>query len=78
MTAEKKIIYEVPEFTGENVPISVVAKVMKKDAQFIREALKRELLPIGTALKKEGNSQYDYYVSPRLLWEYTGYVYRGR
>ncbi len=71
------MIYQVPEFSGENIPVTVVAKIMKKDQQFIRQAMIKGILPIGTAFKKEGSSQYDFYISPKLLWEYTGYVYRG-
>ena len=33
------------------------------------------ILPIGSVFKKEGSSQYDYYISPKLFWEYTGCVY---
>lgn len=67
----------VPELTGRNVSVGVVAKVMGKDKQFVRQGMIRGVLPIGTAFKKEGPNQYDYYVSPRLLWEYTGFIHRG-
>ena len=30
---EKKVWLEVPRFTGENVPVNVAARVMKKDPQ---------------------------------------------
>ena len=30
---EKKVWLEVPKFTGENVPVNVAARVMKKDQQ---------------------------------------------
>lgn len=73
-----KIIYQaVPEFTGRNVPVSVVAKVMGKDKQFVRQGMIHGVLPIGSVFKKEGSNQYDYYVSPKLLWEFTGFIYRG-
>jgi hypothetical protein len=64
-------------WSGRNVPVKDVARIMKKDEQFIRLALQSELLPIGFAMKKGNSSQYDYYVSPKLLYEYTGYVYSG-
>lgn len=36
-----KVIYQVvPEFTGRNVPVSVVAKVMRKDKQFVRQGVR--------------------------------------
>ncbi len=63
------------EFTGANVPIAVVAKIMKKDKQFVRIGIQEHWLPIGVAYKKEGSGEYSYYVSPKKLYEYTGYVY---
>ena len=72
-----KIYLEIPEFSGENVPVTVAARVMKKDPQFIRQGIILGFLKIGVAFKKDGSSQYDYYISPRKLWEETGYVYNG-
>ncbi len=74
---DKRVYLEIPEFTGGNVPISVVANVMKKDPQFVRQGIVQGLLPFGVAFKKEGSSQYDYYVSPMKLWQETGYIYKG-
>lgn len=67
---------EPPEFTGEAVPVTLAAEIMGKDPQFVRLALIRGLLPIGMAMKiDEDNNRYNYYISPKLFWEYTGYVY---
>lgn len=74
---EKRVYLEVPEFSGENVPISVVASVMKKDPQFVRQGIIQGRLTFGVAFKKEGSDQYDYYVSPLKLWQETGFVYKG-
>lgn len=63
------------KFTGEGIPVVEAAKIMKKDQQFIRQAMVKGILPIGTAFKKEGSNQYDYYISPKLFYEFTGYVY---
>ena len=77
-----KIYYDVPEFDGKNVPIKEVAKLMGKDQQFIRQGIIKGILPIGVAFKKsisdnsKESSQYDFYVSPILLWEYTGILYK--
>jgi len=62
-------------FSGANVPIAEVAKIMKKDKQFIRIGIQENWLPIGVAYKKEGSNEYSYYVSPKKLYEYTGYIY---
>ncbi len=57
--------------TGENIPIQEAARIMKKTEQFIRVCLQRGLLPFGTATKL--SSQWTYYISPKLFYEYTGY-----
>lgn len=78
-------IDKIQEFNGKNVPVKEVAKLMGKDQQFIRQGIIRGLLPIGTAFKKKitdtkwneekESTQYDFYISPKLLWEYTGIIY---
>lgn len=64
------------EFDGKNVPIAVVASVLGLDNQSVRQAMIKNYLPIGFAFKKEGSSQYTYYVSPKKLYEFTGYLHR--
>ncbi len=61
------------EFDGRNIPVADAAKIMEKDQQFIRQAMINKLLPIGLAYKKEGSTQYDFYISPKLFYEYKGY-----
>lgn len=65
-------------FDGKNIPVLEAAKIMGKDQQFIRQAMINKLLPIGLAYKKEGSTQYDFYISPKLFYEYTGYIYDER
>ena len=84
---DNKVYYEVPEFNGKNVPVKEAARLMGKDQQFIRQGIIRGILPIGVAFKKtivdqkwneeKESSQYDFYISPKLLWEYTGIIYRN-
>lgn len=50
-------------FSGKNVPINTVAKIMAKEAGYIRQAMADGKLPLGIAYMKEGSSQYDYYIS---------------
>ena len=65
---------EKRDYGGRNVPVNVAARIMGKSPQFIRIGLQRGILPIGRALKtNDRNEQYDYYISPRLLAEFTGY-----
>lgn len=64
---------EKRDYGGRNVPVNVAARIMGKSPQFIRIGLQRGILPIGRALKtNDRNEQYDYYISPRLLAEFTG------
>ena len=62
---EKKLYVILPQFTGENVPITTAARIMRKDQQFIRQGIIQGILPFGVTFKKEGSSQYDYYISPQ-------------
>ncbi|MFQ9516029.1 MAG: hypothetical protein ACLRZ9_09400 [Eubacterium sp.] len=87
VTSKYKIfkLYEMPKFTGKNVPVKDAAKLMGKDQQFIRQGIIKGILPIGIAFKKtivdtkwnetKESTQYDFYISPKLLWEYTGIIY---
>lgn len=62
-------------FDGANIPVTEAARIMKKDAMFIRIGLRNGSLPFGCALKtNEQNEQFDYYISPKKFYEYTGYV----
>ena len=74
---EKRVYLEIPEFTGENVPVAVAAKVLEKGPQYIRQGIIQGFLTFGVAFKKEGSSQYDYYISPMKFWQETGYVFKG-
>jgi hypothetical protein len=72
-----EIIYSVPEFPAENVPVTLAASILGKDQMFIREAMKRGIIDLGVCYQKEGSSQYDIYISPFKLWQLSGYVYKG-
>ncbi|WP_281782809.1 hypothetical protein [Veillonella parvula] len=59
-------------YTGNNVTVLEASKIMKKSPQYIRQGIKTGLLPIGKAIKIDGSSKYTYYISPKLLKDYTG------
>lgn len=76
------------EFAKGSVPVSVAAKVYGKDASWIRAGVVAGWLPIGTATRngeqvtkiEEINSRYgriNFYISPKKLYEETGYIWRG-
>jgi hypothetical protein len=71
-----------------SVPVAIVAKVYGKDATWVRAGIIAGWLPIGKATRKgklitkleEINSKYgriNFYISPKLLLEETGYEWRG-
>ena len=43
--------------------------------EFVRQAMIEGLLPIGVAFRKKGSSQYDFYISPKLLYDFTGFFF---
>ena len=75
-------------FSQGSVPIAVVARVYGKDASWVRAGIIAGWLPIGKATRKgslvtdvsEINSKLgriNFYISPKLLYEETGYVWKG-
>ena len=76
------------DLSSGNVPISIAAKVYGKDPCWVRAGIINGWLPIGNATRngklitsvEEMNSKYgriNYYISPKLLYEHTGYVWNG-
>lgn len=76
-------------FKQGSVPVSVAAKVYGKDANWVRAGIIFGWLPIGTATRKgkpiksldQQSSKYgriNYYISPKLLYEQTGFVWEGQ
>lgn len=75
-------------FANGSVPVLVAARVYGKDASWIRAGIIAGWLPIGKATRngklvtsiEEMDSKYgriNFYISPKLLWEETGYVWKG-
>lgn len=71
-----------------SVPVKIVAKVYGKDAAWVRAGIIAGWLPIGKAIRNGQeirsvnsiNSKYgriNYYISPKLLFEHTGYEWKG-
>ena len=72
-----------------SVPVSVAAMVYGKDATWVRAGIIAGWLPIGEATRngvkitsiEQMNSKdgrINYYISPKLLYEQTGYVWEGK
>lgn len=76
------------EFPLGSVPVAVAAKVYGKDPSWVRAGIISGYLSIGFAVRngKQVTSLLDmcgecgrinYYISPKLLYEDTGYVWDG-
>jgi hypothetical protein len=76
------------EFIAGSVPVSVAARVYGKDASWVRAGIVAGWLPIGKATRncklvtdiEEMKSKYgriNFYISPKKLYEETGYVWKG-
>lgn len=77
-----------PRLEFGSVPVRVAAKVYGRDPSWVRAGIISGWLPIGQATRngvpvtdmKQMNSKYgriNYYISPRLLYEQTGFEWRG-
>lgn len=73
-------------FPAGSVPIRVAARVYGKDATWVRAGIISGWLPIGEATRagirvidlNDGISgRINYYISPKLLYEHTGYIWKG-
>lgn len=75
-------------FAKGSVPIAVVAKVYGKDPSWVRAGVIFGWLPIGVATRngkvvtsesfEKNSGRTNYYISPKRLYEETGYLWEGR
>lgn len=76
------------QFPTGSVPVSVAARVYGKDASWVRAGIISGWLPIGKATRngklvtsvEEMDSKYgriNFYISPKRLYEETGYKWKG-
>lgn len=76
-------------FPTGSVPIKVAAMVYGKDAHWVRAGIITGWLPIGEATRKgkritdvneidSRKGRINFYISPKLLYEQTGYLWRGK
>ncbi len=59
------------EMEAKTVSIKEASKLMGKSEQFIRVGLRNNRLPFGVAVQL--SSQWTYYISPKLFYDYIGY-----
>ena len=65
------------EFCGGGVPVVVAARIFGKDPQWVRIQMQRNLIDIGVCTKSETGQRHNYYISPKKLYDLTGYRWRG-
>lgn len=75
-------------FATGSVPVSVAAKVYGKDPAWVRSGIIFGWLPIEVATRNgkrvndasttNRSGRINYYISPKRLYEETGYVWTGR
>lgn len=56
----EKFYVELPPFTGRNVPVTEIAKAMRKDPQYVRVGLQQGLFTFGYAFKLDDSNEYNY------------------
>lgn len=66
---------QYPEFHPGNVPVKVASRVLGKSEIWIRKGMLQGWLDIGIA--NEGDNRCNIYISPKKLWELTGYIWKG-
>lgn len=59
-----------------SVPVKVVARVLGKQPMFVTNALREGSLPFGFCIKQD-RTRIEAYISPKLLYDYTGYEWKG-
>lgn len=75
MAMENVLVEEATmSFGGGNIPLKMAAQIMQKDYQSVRLGLIKGLYPIGVAMKAPGSKAYNFYISPKLFYEFTGCV----
>lgn len=75
-------------FPKGSVPVSFAAEVYGKDCSWVRTGIIAGWLPIGTATRngkavtteneKSETGRINYYISPKKLYEETGYLWEGK
>ena len=63
------------EFNGTKVPIDAAAAALHVTEAFIRIGMQKGVLPIGSCFKMPDSAKTVYYISPKLLYEYSGFAY---
>lgn len=78
----------IDEIHQGSVPVAVASRIYGRDACWVRAGIISGWLPIGYATRngqlittvdsiKSGLGRINYYISPKKLYENTGYIWKG-
>ena len=56
----------------KKITVQTAAKLMGKSTLFVREGMRRGVLPIGEAFQLPGSTKWTFYISPPALAAYIG------
>lgn len=56
----------------KKITVQTAARLMGKSTLFVREGMRRGVLPIGEAMQMPGSNKWTFYISPPLLAKYIG------
>ena len=76
------------DFKRGSVPVKLVARIYGKNPEWVRNGIITGYLPIGIATRHGevitnvrdiniSKGRTNFYISPKLLYEHTGYVWKG-
>lgn len=57
---------------ARKITIAEASRVMGKSQQYIRLCLQSGDFKFGIATKRKGSTKWDYYISPKLFYDYVG------
>ncbi len=65
--------YEPFIFSTSNITLRQASRILHMSEKTLGEQIQKKEIPIGYAYKKDGSDTWGYYISPKLLYEVTGW-----
>ncbi len=60
-------------FSTSNITLRQASRILHMSEKTLGEQIQKKEIPIGYAYRKEGSDTWGYYISPKLLYEVTGW-----
>lgn len=81
-------VQPIPRFAEGNIPIKLAAKIVGKTPQWVQFGIINGWFPVGYATLNgelvtsprqiRSNRRVDYTIIPKMFWEVTGFVWKGK